>query len=52
MLIDKLKKEQALTKEEWVELIEGRNADLPNISSHLPAKNGTTITITTYTSGD
>ena len=28
MLIDKLKKEQALTKEEWVELIEGRNAEL------------------------
>lgn len=28
MLIDKLKKEQALTKEEWVELIEGRNAKL------------------------
>ena len=28
MLIDKLKKEQALTKEEWVELIEERNAEL------------------------
>ena len=28
MLIDKLKKEQALTKKEWVELIEGRNAEL------------------------
>ena len=28
MLIDKLKKEQALTKEDWVELIEGRNAEL------------------------
>lgn len=28
MLIDKLKKEQTLTKEEWVELIEGRNAEL------------------------
>ena len=28
MLIDKLKKEQALTKAEWVELIEGRNAEL------------------------
>lgn len=28
MLIDKLKKEQALTKEEWVELIEGRNDEL------------------------
>lgn len=28
MLIDKLKKEQALTKEDWVELIKGRNAEL------------------------
>lgn len=35
-LIDQLHKEQTLTKEEWITLIEGRTPDFPNISFPWP----------------
>ena len=46
-LIDQLHKEQTLTKEEWITLIEGRT---PNISFPWPVKNATVIMDTMSTS--
>ena len=49
-LIDQLHKEQTLTKEEWITLIEGRTPELPNISFPWPVKNATVIMDTMSTS--
>ena len=49
-LIDKLKKEQTLSKEEWISLIEGRTPELAEYLSNRQEQSGTNITGMTYIS--
>lgn len=49
-LIDQLHKEQTLTKEEWITLIEGRTPELSEYLFSWPVKNATVIMDTMSTS--
>ena len=51
-LIDQLHKEQTLTKEEWITLIEGRTPELSEYLFSLARKSATAITDTTSTCAD